>query len=140
MMASRNRRLYAVVLLWLAVAAARADTLRSPWDGLHVVPTDAPYDCPAPPPFSKSLNVQGYYSDANHSIVDPAKQAPERAATEAPTHLGQWSSEAADAYLTQGSRAAAQCVYSLLDAAAQVKRLCCKVQAWTEGVQDAALP
>jgi len=123
----RQCRAYIAVLLWAAVAvvAARAETLRSPWDDVHVALTDAPYSCPAPPPFAKSLEVQGYYSDAHHSVVDPAKQAAEREATEAPTHLGQWATEAADAYLTKGSRAAAQCVYTLMDAAAQAK-------AWTD--------
>ena len=118
-----------LLLLWVAVAAgaARADTLRSPWDDVHIPLTDAPYDCPAPPPLSKSLEVQGYYSDEHHSVVDPAREAAERKATEAPTHLGQWSTQAADAYLTRGSRAAAQCVYALLDAAAQAK-------AWTDAM------
>lgn len=88
--------------------------LRSPWDGQPVTPTDAPYDCPQPPPFAKTLNVEGYYTDAHHSIIDEKKREAEEKATEAPTHLGQWSGEAADAWLTKGSRAAAGCVYSLL--------------------------
>ncbi len=123
------RQVGAVVLLWVAVSAvaAHADTLRSPWDDLHNTLTDAPYDCPVPPPFSKSLDVQSYYTDAHHSIIDPAKQAAEQKATEAPTHLGQWATEAADAYLTRGSAAAARCVYTLLDAAAQAK-------AWTDAM------
>lgn len=98
---------------------ARADQLRSPWDGLSITATDAPYDCPQPPPFSKTLDVRGYYTDSHHSVIDEKARAAEEKATEAPTHLGQWSSEAADAYLTKGSRAAAACVYTLLAAAAQ---------------------
>lgn len=98
---------------------ARADALRSPWDALAIAPTDAPYTCPAPPPFSRTLEVNGYYNDLHHSVIDEKAREAEEKATEAPTHLGQWSSEAADAYLTTGSRAAAACVYSLLDAAAQ---------------------
>jgi poly(beta-D-mannuronate) lyase len=93
--------------------------LRSPWDGRSITPTDAPYNCPQPPPFSKSLDVEGYYTDAHHSIIDEKKREAEEKATEAPTHLGQWSGEAADAWRTKGSRAAAACVESLLDAAAQ---------------------
>jgi poly(beta-D-mannuronate) lyase len=92
--------------------------LRSPWDGQSIPLTDAPYDCPQPPPFTKTLDAESYYTDAHHSIIDPKKRDAEEKATEAPTHLGQWSTEAADAYLTKGSRAAAACVYSLLDAAA----------------------
>ena len=74
---------------------------------------------PRPPPFSKSLEVGGYYSDAYHSIIDPKKLEAERKATEPPTHLGEWTTQAADAYRTHGSRAAAACVYTLLHAAAR---------------------
>ena len=102
----------------LAPRVARAQ-LRSPWDGLSIAATDAPYTCPEPPPFEKTINAESYYIDAHHSIIDPVKKAAEEKATEAPTHLGQWSGEAADAWLTKGSRAAATCVYSLLDAAAR---------------------
>ena len=70
--------------------------LRSPWDGLSIAATDAPYNCPEPPPFAKTLNVEGYYTDAHHSIIDEKKREAEEKATEAPTHLGQWSGEAAD--------------------------------------------
>jgi len=98
--------------------------LRSPWDGLSITVTDASYNCPEPPPFEKTLNAESYYIDAHHSVIDPVKKAAEEKATEAPTHLGQWSTEAADKYLTKGSRAAAACVYSLLDAAA-------KAHAWS---------
>ncbi|MGC2298523.1 MAG: alginate lyase family protein [Acidobacteriaceae bacterium] len=98
--------------------------LRSPWDGLSITATDVPYNCPAPPPFEKTINAESYYIDAHHSIIDPVKKAAEEKATAAPTHLGQWSTEAADAYLTKGSRAAAACVYSLLNAAA-------KAHAWS---------
>jgi poly(beta-D-mannuronate) lyase len=102
----------------LAPSIAQAQ-LRSPWDGLSIAATDAPYNCPEPPPFAKTLSVEGYYTDAHHSIIDEKKREAEEKATEAPTHLGQWSGEAADAWLTKGSRAAATCVYSLLDAAAR---------------------
>ena len=109
---------FASLALLLASCSARAQ-LRSPWDDHPITLTATPYDCPAPPPFSKSLDVEGYYTDAHHSVIDEKKRAEEEKATEAPTHLGQWSTEAADAYLTKGSRAAALCVFSLLDAAAR---------------------
>jgi len=105
-------------------AAAGAEKLKSPWDGQTVSLTDAAYTCPYPPPFAKSMDAESYYTDANHSIIDEAKRDAFRKATEAPTHLGQWAGEAADAYRTTGSRAAAACVYSLLGAAAEAK-------AWT---------
>ena len=115
-----------LVLLTLGSAspAAYAQRLRSPWDGQAVTMTDAPYTCPQPPAFAKSLNAESYYTDEHHSIIDPVKQKAFRDATEAPTHLGEWAGQAADAYRTTGSRAGASCVYALLEAAA-------KAQAWS---------
>lgn len=113
----------AVLLLLVVVSplAARAAALHAPWDDQHIALTDTPYTCPDPPPFAKTLNAQSYYTDAHHSVIDPKLQAEEQKATEGPTHLGQWSTQAADKYLRTGSRAAAACVYSLLDAAAKAK-------------------
>jgi poly(beta-D-mannuronate) lyase len=102
----------------LAPHFAHPEQFHSPWDDHSITPTEVSYDCPQPPPFAKTLDVEGYYTDAHHSVIDPSKKEAEEKATAAPTHLGQWSTEAADAYLTKGSRAAAACVYSLLDAAA----------------------
>ncbi len=116
-----------VVLLLTPLAARSAEPLHSPWDGLHIALTDAVYTCPAPPPFAKSLEAHSYYTDAHHSVIDPKLEAEEREATEAPTHLGQWATQAADKYLRTGSRAAAACVYTLLDAAAKAK-------AWTDAM------
>jgi poly(beta-D-mannuronate) lyase len=118
-------RLWLVTLALAAMSAtASAQKLKSPWDGQSIALTDAPYKCPDPPPFTKSMDAESYYTDANHSIIDEAKRDAFRKATEAPTHLGQWAGEAADAYLMKGSREAAACVYSLLSAAAEAK-------AWT---------
>jgi poly(beta-D-mannuronate) lyase len=113
-----------VVAFFVTPILAHAGQLRSPWDDHPVALTDAPYDCPPPLPFDKTLNAESYYTDAHHSVIDEKKREAEEKATAAPTHLGQWSTEAADAYLTKGSSAAAACVYSLLDAAA-------KAHAWT---------
>jgi len=107
--------------LFLASAASRADSLKSPWDENPVALTDAPHTCPDPPPFSKSLDAESYYTDAHHSIIDPQKKAAYEQASAAPTHLGQWTAQAADGYLKHGSRAGAQCVYTLLSAAAAAK-------------------
>ncbi len=110
---------------WLFVAGAlacvpgSAQRLRSPWDAARITPTDAPYNCPAPPAFARTINVEGYYTDKQYSVIDPQKLAAFNAASEGPTHLGQYATSAADAWLSKGSRAAAACVYSLLDAAAK---------------------
>ncbi len=104
---------------------AHAQSLRSPWDAHKIQLTDAAYNCPAPPPFSKTMYAESYYIDEHHSIIDPEKKLASEKATEAPTHLAQSATQAADAYLTKGSKPAAQCGYSLLTAAAQA-------QAWSD--------
>jgi len=111
-------------ILMPAIAAAPVGTLRSPWDGVAITQTNVPYSCPAPPPFAKTIDVQPYYTDKHASVIDSQKFAAFQQESEAPTHLGQFASTAADAYLAKGSRAAALCVYFLLDAAA-------KADAWT---------
>ena len=103
----------------LTVTTAHAGKLRSPWDDVKVTVTDAPYKCPEPPQFAKTLDAEGYYTDKQASVIDPVKQAAFNAATADPSSLGQSTAFAADAYLAKGSRAAAACVYQLLDAAAR---------------------
>jgi poly(beta-D-mannuronate) lyase len=119
------RAVLPVLLVAIPLAARAAEPLRSPWDAQRIALTDAPYTCPDPPPFAKTLNAQSYYTDAHHSVIDPKLKEEEEKATAGPTHLGQWTTEAADKYLRTGSRAAVACVYSLLAAAAQAK-------AWTD--------
>jgi len=118
---------FLIILFWgiLVVIPAAGERLRSPWDSTKTVATDAPYNCPVLPAFSRTLNLEGYYSDKKHSIIDQKKLAEFRDGSEAPTHLGQYSGLAADAWLSTGSRAAAACVYSLLTAAA-------KADAWDD--------
>ncbi|MGA7241603.1 MAG: poly(beta-D-mannuronate) lyase, partial [Terracidiphilus sp.] len=113
--------LCACIALSGAATASAADRLKSPWDGHPVTLTDAPYSCPDPPPFSKSLDVDSYYIDAHHSVIDLVKKAAYEKGADAPDHLGEWTTQAADAYLLHGSRAGAQCVYSQLSAAAASK-------------------
>ena len=106
-------------LLALTPAAAQAERLKSPWDNRKVEQTDAAYKCPEPPPFARTVEISPYYIDSHGSIADPQKLAEFQKASEASTHLSQFAALAADAYLDKGSRAAAVCVYSLLDAAAR---------------------
>ena len=77
--------------------------------------TTAPHHLSSP----KHSSIDSYYTDKHYSVIDPKKLAAFNAASEGPTHLGQYSTGAADAWLSTGSRAAAACVYSLLDAAAK---------------------
>jgi len=106
-------------LLAFISMAAQAEKLRSPWDHRKVEETNAAYNCPSPPPFAKTLEINSYYTDSHASAADPQKLAAFQKASEAPTHFSQFTALAADAYLDQGSHAAAACVYSLLEAAAR---------------------
>ena len=108
-----------VVAGMLLCGAASAERLRSPWDAVKVTSTGVPYACPPPPAFSKTLNAEGYYTDKQASVMDPKRLEAFSEASAGPTHLGQYASNAADAWLSKGSRAAAACVYSLLTAAAE---------------------
>jgi poly(beta-D-mannuronate) lyase len=92
---------------------------RSPWDGTKVEQTDAPYECPAAPPFAHRVDIGSYYVDAHASVIDRQKFEAFQKASEPSTHLSQYVALAADAYLAKGSRPAATCAYSLLDAAAK---------------------
>jgi poly(beta-D-mannuronate) lyase len=110
---------FGLSLLALAAAGAQAEKLHSPWDTVKVAPTDVAYTCPAPPPFAKTVEISPYYIDSHASVIDPEKLAAFQKASENSNHLSQFAALAADAYLSKGSRAAALCVYSLLDAAAK---------------------
>ncbi len=118
-----------IVLCTLASSAEQPDRLRSPWDSLKIQQTDVPYDCPAAPPFANFVDIDSYYVDAKASVVDPKKLDAFQKASEPSTHLSQYVALAADAYLVKGSRPAATCAYSLLDAAA-------KADAWTGKMPD----
>lgn len=113
----KQAALVCLALVLLSIGS-QAQRLGSPWDGVKIVATDAPYSCPAAPAFAKTLNAEGYYTDKKYSVIDPTKLAEFNKATEGPTHLGQYASKAADAWLENGSRAAAACAYALLAAAA----------------------
>lgn len=117
-----------VLALVAAMAGAQDGPLRSPWDGRKVVVTEAPYQCPAPPPFAKTMEIGTYYVDSHASVIDPKKKAEYDKAADVYLVLSRAAALAADAYLDKGSRTAALCVYSLLDAAA-------KADAW-DGKMD----
>ena len=117
-----------ISLASVSTARAQGDKLRSPWDDRRIVLTDAAYTCPAPPPFAKTLEIGTYYVDKQASVTDPKKKAEYDKAADDYMQLTKAATLAADAYLDKGSRTAALCVYSLLDAAA-------KADAW-DGQMD----
>lgn len=104
-----------------ASAAAQAAPLRSPWDNLKPDASSAPWNCPAPPHFVQTVVIDSYYSDPRASVIDPTRYAEFQRASADSTQLAQFATLAADAYLDKGSRTAALCVFSLLDAAARAK-------------------
>ncbi|MGB6974210.1 MAG: alginate lyase family protein [Terracidiphilus sp.] len=107
------------LLLHALVLSAADRKLRSPWDGPPIRQTDAPYSCPAAPPYARTVEIGSYYIDARASVIDPKKFDAYQRASEPSTHLSQYVALAADAYLAKGSRPAARCVYELLDGAAK---------------------
>jgi len=106
----------AIVLLFSA--AAEAATLRSPWDGHPVTATDAPYACPPIVHLSPDLTTDGFYSDSKSSVIDPAKWKAYAESSGPYKNLGQVVVDAADAWRSTGSRAAAACALGHMEAAA----------------------
>ena len=102
-----------------AGVCAQQERLRSPWDGLAIAQTEAAYDCPAPPAFVSTVDVDSYYVDAHASVIDQQKFDAFQKASEPSAHFSQFVTLAADDYLAKSSRPAAVCTYSLLDAAAK---------------------
>lgn len=115
-------RRYGVVALLASVAGptvTKAERLRSPWDSVKVTQSDVAYTCPAPPVFVKTGEIGSYYVDSHASVIDPEKLAAFQKTSAASSELSRSAALAADAYLDNGSRAAAACVESLLYAAAK---------------------
>jgi poly(beta-D-mannuronate) lyase len=108
----------------LAVCASAQETpLRSPWDSHVVTLTDAPWSCPAVPRLPSGFATNSYYVDRHHSVIDPVLK---KRYQDSVAPIDSFSREvvtAADAYRTQGSRAAAECVATLLAGAAAQKAL-----------------
>jgi len=124
---SSASRCAAIVWALLVVAApyARAadSPLRSPWDLYPVTTTDAAFACPAAPQLPRDFSTNSYYTDSHHSIVDPALKKKYEDSVAGIEDFSRAAVKAADAFQTTGSRAAAQCVASLLESAAKQKAL-----------------
>jgi len=117
-----DRRLAEAVFVFSILASiAKAEALRSPWNSTKVATTDAVYECPSPPTFARTLEIGSYYIDEHASVVDPQKYAAFQKASTASTELSRAVAVAADNYRGTGSRAAAACVFSLLNEAAQAE-------------------
>ena len=108
----------AIAALAVAATGSAHAQLRSPWDGHPVTPTDAPYRCPPIVHLSPNLTTEGFYSDGKASVIDPAKMAAYAASSGPYKNLGQVVVDAADAWRSTGSRAAAACALHHMETAA----------------------
>ena len=108
----------AVVIAVCIYPHAHAATLRSPWDLHPVVARAGSYTCPDLPPLPKNIEATSYYSDAKHSVVDPAKQAAYNAVRKQFQTTMAATEKAADTFQQSGNRSAAECVLRILDSEA----------------------
>jgi poly(beta-D-mannuronate) lyase len=111
-----------LILLVFSSLSFASDSLHSPWDA-SVPAAYAAYACPPAPQLPQDLAVDAYYSDEHHSIVDDARKKAYDATTAPFTDFSRAVVKAADAYRTTGNQRAAECVVTLLDAAAKDKAL-----------------
>jgi len=135
--------LIALLVTAVAPASARGADLRSPWDGVAVKSTDAPYDCPAVEHLPVDFVTDGFYAlnDPTHSIVDPARMKAYAASSAPEKRDGNEVVRAADAYRTTGSLTAARCAVAHMEANARGHALTGKmssnqayyVQGWVLG-------
>ncbi len=81
----RIRCAWLSTILFGACATLRAQPLHSPWQNasLPVLNTSA-YDCPIEPRLPRVLSFDSYYTDAHHSIKDPAAEQAYHAAVTVP--------------------------------------------------------
>lgn len=112
-----------VLLALLPYCHAKEAPLRSPWDGHSVTVSDASYTCPAAPELPRDFATNSYYSDSHYSVIDPVRKQKYEQSVADIEDFSRMVVKAADAYRTTGSRAAAQCVATLLDGAAKQKAL-----------------
>ena len=113
---------FSFLLVSLIRLSAATDRLRSPWDA-PITSSETPYSCPSAPHLARDLDVDNYYLDSHHSIVDEARKKAYEAGSEPFTNLSRLVVHAADTYRESGSQPAAECVISLLDTAAKDKVL-----------------
>jgi poly(beta-D-mannuronate) lyase len=119
-----TRHLIILVLIHLSAGPVLAQTaLHSPWDTPVPAASDAAYLCVATAPLSPDIDATGYYTDAQHSRINPALQARNRASQAALDRVMRTVEAAADHYRATGSRTAARCAVDILAAQAQARAL-----------------
>jgi poly(beta-D-mannuronate) lyase len=123
-MTKRAALIFGFVLTFsLAHVCTAEQSLRSPWDLTKVKITNTPYNCPAAMHIPADLTTNGFYADSKGSIIDPVKWKAYQESAGPVKKLGDEAVAAADAYLSTGSRQAAECVLTLEKTAAVDKAL-----------------
>src|SRR5208283_4455173 len=107
-----------LTLLIVPPAFARDPALRSPWDLKPITTNDASFSCPAPVPLPRNFATNSYFTDSQHSIPDPLLKEQHKESVASIEDFSRAVVKAADTFQTKGSRAAAECVVSLLESAA----------------------
>ncbi|OJY63761.1 MULTISPECIES: alginate lyase family protein [unclassified Rhizobium] len=128
---SRSRSLFkkpliAATLLALVTATQghAAAPLRSPWDApITARKTQTAFTCPTAPQLPVTLKMADYYTDAAHSIIDPARKKAYDDATRNLRSVQRAVVDMADRYRENGDEAAAACAASFLDSFAAGKAL-----------------
>ncbi|GGA06797.1 alginate lyase family protein [Dyella caseinilytica] len=93
-----------------------AHALRSPWDGAVAVHASSPADtCAQPASLPQGIATSDYYSDAAHSIVDPARLHAYEQSVKVWHDAAQSVDRMADRYRATGDVSLAACVATWLD-------------------------
>lgn len=108
-------------------ASAQADDgikpLASPWDRAISHRANSADACPTLPALAQSLSVTGYYTDKNHSIIDPERMSRYKDATQSLYDTAKVLTKLADQYQQNGRVDAARCTVKGLAELAQAKSL-----------------
>lgn len=120
--ASQSLMLFFCLASFCSLSVAK-EPLRSPWDLHPVALTGDSYTCSAMPQLPHDFGTNSYYTDAQHSVPDPALKKKYEDSVAGINDFSRAVVKAADAYQTTGSHDAARCVIDSLDAAAKTKAL-----------------
>jgi poly(beta-D-mannuronate) lyase len=114
----------ALLLLW---SGASAQTLRGPFDAAPrgAAGAQSGFVCPTPPPAVRDIDTRPFYSDANYSVVDPARYAANQASVRPISEFSHQVASMADTWLRARPHfpGPALCAVQFLDAWARADAL-----------------
>jgi poly(beta-D-mannuronate) lyase len=106
-----------------ASADEGAKPLTSPWDRPIAKTSSSSQPCSALPTLPQSFTVTGYYTDKNHSVIDPDKLTSYKTATNALYDTAKVLTRLADLYQQKGRIDAASCAAEGLSGLAKAHSL-----------------